>query len=222
MKFLIKKRTRYFDLDLITLPSIIREDTPEGRYYVTPDGRFPSVTTVLGRNSDKSWLKKWKERVVEDKAKQILTQAGIRGTAIHSLAENYLLNNDDWNKDVMPSNLFTFNQIKPFLDKRVGKVFGSELAVWSKSLQTAGTTDLFAEFDGINSIIDFKTSRGEKKEEDIEHYFIQATCYAMMLEELTSFKIPNIVILITSDYGDCNCFVKDKSQYVERVRNLFS
>ena len=43
------------------------------RLYLTPDGEsLPSVTTILSKTQDKSFLKKWKERVGEKKAEKLL------------------------------------------------------------------------------------------------------------------------------------------------------
>ena len=60
------------------------------RHYLTPDGVFPSVTTVLSNKLDKSGLEKWRARVGEEEAAKISTQAANRGTAIHDMAENDL------------------------------------------------------------------------------------------------------------------------------------
>ena len=57
-----------FNLDLIELPTLIRHDG-ESRYYETPTGqKYPSVTTVLDKTSDKSFLHAWRARIGEEKA----------------------------------------------------------------------------------------------------------------------------------------------------------
>jgi len=42
---------------------------PSGRTYHTPDGSYPSITTILGKTSDHTWLQKWIERVGEEEAR---------------------------------------------------------------------------------------------------------------------------------------------------------
>ena len=193
------------------------------RYYFAPDGgQYPSVTTVLGENKDKTFLQKWIDTVGEEKAEQIKVQAGNRGTALHTICEDYLLNKDVYPEGVMPANIMTFSNLKPVLDTRVGKVFAVEAPLYSKKLNTAGRTDCIAEFDGVVSIVDFKTSLKPKKEEWIQDYFLQATCYSLMAEALTDLKIPQIAIIITVDgQSEPQVFVKNKYLYVERVLEIF-
>jgi genome maintenance exonuclease 1 len=88
-------------------------------------------------------------------------------------------------------------------------------------LKTAGRTDLLAGWQGVNSIIDFKTSKRPKKEQYIENYFIQATCYSLMAEERTALKFPQIVIVIAVDHEDPQIFVRNRGQYVDRVLEIF-
>tara|TARA_Y100000389_G_scaffold201976_1_gene246082 strand:+ start:20979 stop:21647 length:669 start_codon:yes stop_codon:yes gene_type:complete len=185
----------------IKLPKLTRETTKKGRKYFTPEGnRYPSITTVLSLLS-KEGIKEWRKKVGEVEANKISTQAGVRGTAVHQLAEDYIDNKEDWNKGAMPSNLFSFNQIKPILDKRLNNVWYQEEFLYSDRLECAGQVDCIAEFDGELSIIDFKTSRKPKKEEWVTNYFIQAAFYAAAFYERTGIAIKQGVILITVD-GD--------------------
>jgi genome maintenance exonuclease 1 len=121
----------------------------------------------------------------------------------------------------MPANIDTFKKLRHIIDERIGKLFGLEYYVYSDRLKTAGATDCIAEFDGVNSIIDFKTSKKLKKEEWIESYFLQATCYAMMVEERLPLVIPQIVILIAVDHEEPQVFVKPKLGYIKKVEEIF-
>jgi genome maintenance exonuclease 1 len=160
--------------------------------------------------------------VGHERAEQIKVQAGNRGTAIHTICEDYLLNKDLYPEDVMPSNVMTFTNIKPILDKRIGQIYAVEAPLYSKTLNTAGRTDCIADFDGVVSIVDFKTSLKPKKEEWIEDYFLQATCYSLMAEALSDLKIPQIAIIISVDgQPEPQVFVKDKYLYVEKVLQIF-
>lgn len=193
------------------------------RHYATPDGKkYKSVTTILGEKTDKTALLEWRARVGEEEANRISTQAANRGTAIHSICENYLLNELNYPKGVMPTNIDTFKKLRPLIDENVGTIYGIEYYLYSHELKTAGATDCIAEWNGIPSIIDFKTSRKLKKEEWIENYFLQATCYAMMTEERTNTSIPQIVIMIAVDHEEPQVFVKDKQQYIDKVKQIFN
>jgi genome maintenance exonuclease 1 len=205
----------------VNLPDLETVSVDGKRHYVTPGGTFPSVTTVLGEKLSKDGLIAWRERVGEEEANKISTQAANRGTAIHALAEAYLMNNGNWKRGAMPTNLETFSRIKPHLDLNVGTIYGVEVPLWSDKLKTAGRTDLLAGWRGINSIIDFKTSRRIKTEDHIESYFLQATCYSMMAEERTGMKIPQIVIIIAVDHEETQVFVKERDKYVQRVLGIF-
>lgn len=216
------KRGRYFRPQLLDLPSIDATTTNEGRYYHTPIGDLPSVTTVLGRKLDKSGLEAWRARVGEEEANRVSTIATRRGSAIHDLAEKYLLDRDDYTSGAMPVNIATFETIRPVLDQRVTNVTCIEGALWSEVLHTAGRVDLIASFDDVPSIIDFKTSKRVKTEDDIQSYFLQATCYSLMLEERTGIITPNIVIIMAVDHDDPLVFVKSRELYVERVRDIFT
>ena len=192
------------------------------RYYDTPVGLFKSVTTILGERLDKSGLEAWRARVGEEQAQRVSTQASRRGTAIHSLAESYLMNDPDWNRGAMPFNLYTFSSIKPILDENIGSVYGVEIPLYSAELRAAGTCDLLAGYAGINSVVDFKTSKRVKREEDIEGYFIQATAYSVMAEELTGLSFPQIVIIMSVDHDNPLVFVKRRDDYIERTREVFA
>lgn len=193
------------------------------RHYVTPEGnKYQSVTTILSQKTDKTSLLEWRQRVGEVEANRISTQAATRGTAIHDIAEHYLLNNESFPKGAMPSNIDTFRQIRPIIDEHIGKIYGLEYFLYSDVLKTAGATDCICEFDGINSIVDFKTSKKPKKEEWIQNYFIQASCYAMMAEERLPLVIPQIAIIIAVDHEEPQLFVKPKYLYEDEVRELFA
>lgn len=193
------------------------------RHYVLEDGtKLKSVTTVLSEKSDKTFLEKWKRKLGEEESQKVIAQANRRGSSVHALAERYILNEEDYIKKEMPVNVDTFNQIKKYLDKYVDDVYGIELPLYSKTLKTAGRTDLIAEYCGETSIIDFKTSRKVKKEEWIQNYFLQATVYSMMFEYLYKIKVPQIVIIMAVDNDHPLVFVRERKNYVEQVLEIFN
>lgn len=211
-----------FKHDFIHLPTIHNEDTGNGRFYVTPEGnRYQSVTTFLSKFSDSGWLDEWIERVGVEQANKTSTQSKRRGTAVHSILEQISLNNPDYAKRQMPNNLMMAESIAKVLRARVSIIKGIEVGLWSHKLKIAGRADMFGVFDGIDSIIDFKTSKWPKNEDDILNYFLQCTLYAIMVEELTSIKVPQIVVLIGVDFEDAQVFVKNKSDYIPHLIEMF-
>lgn len=194
------------------------------RYYVLPDGltKLKSVTTIISENTDKTALLEWRKKVGEAEANKISTQAARRGTSIHKIAERYILNDPDYLKGEMPSNIESFKAIQGYLDQNVDNVLGVELPLFSKALKCAGRTDLVAQYDGTTSIIDFKTSRKPKKEEWIKSYFLQSTVYSMMFEYIYNIKVPQIVIMIAVDHEEPQIFIKDRGEYVNEVLDMFT
>lgn len=212
-----------FKHDFVDLPHITNEDTPNGRYYVTPLGaRYPSVTTFLSRFYDNSWLDDWRERVGEEAVARKSTQAKRRGTAVHSIIESIVLNQSEmkYSRGQMPNNLIMAKQIANVLRARAGIIKGLEVGLWSDRMKIAGRTDCIGEFDNQMSIIDFKTSAWPKSEEKIEGYFLQTTIYAMMLEEITDLIVPQIAIIIGVDNEEPQVFVKPKELFVPQVEAM--
>ncbi len=141
---------------------------------------------------------------------------------MHQLAEDFLLNKPDWASGAMPANLYTFKPCVRVLREHVGRVFGIEFPLWSDRLRTAGRADLVCEYDGVPSILDFKTSRKEKKDEHIWGYFVQKTTYAQMFEERTGLRIEKIVTLMPVDHEPLpSIWVKDRKEFDEEVDRVF-
>jgi len=210
-----------FEHNLLTFPKLTRVDGPNGRFYKTPDGDFKSVTTILSERLDHSAIDAWKQRVGPEEANRVSQQASRRGTAIHNLAEQYLLNNKDYAKGAMPINVQTFSFIRSILDNNIGTIYGIEALLYSRLLKAAGTADLLAEYNGINSIIDFKTSKRIKTEDQIESYFIQTAAYSLMAAEHSNYNFPQIVILMMVDNEDPLIFIKRARDYFPRVKEVF-
>jgi genome maintenance exonuclease 1 len=204
----------------VVLPTLTRKTTDTGRKYFTPEGNaYPSITTVLGV-LNKEGIIAWRKRVGEEEANKISQQASVRGTAVHKLAEDYLNNDPDWKEGAMPTNLFSFEDIKKIMDKRLNNIWMQEVFLYSDRLKTAGQVDCIAEFDGQLSIIDFKTSRKPKKEEWITSYFIQASFYAAAFYERTGIPIKQGVILITVDHNEPQVFKINTYDYLEHFLSV--
>jgi ATP-dependent exoDNAse (exonuclease V) beta subunit len=210
-----------FKHSFLNLPAINNEDTDNGRFYVTPDGnRYPSVTTFLSRFADLTWLEEWKERVGAEEVAKRSTQAKRRGTAVHAILEQVVLNNPKFARGHMPNNLAMANDMANVLRARAGIIKGIEVGLWSDKLKLAGRADCLGLFDGFMSIIDFKTSKWTKKAEDIEGYFLQTTIYAMMVEELTGLFVPQIAIIIGVDFEKPQVFTRPKHLFVPKILEM--
>jgi hypothetical protein len=183
--------------------------------YKDSDGIiYDSITTILSKSKDYSTLNKWKQKVGEPVAEYIMKNAANNGTIFHKLVEQHLKKETSYEKSLM-ANAHLQN-IRPLLDK-INNVQGLEVALVSKEMKVAGTTDCIASYDGIESIVDFKTSRAAKKKEWIEDYFLQGTFYAIAYHELTGILISQIVILISGEDGSLNEYIVSPSEYITKL-----
>ena len=203
----------YSDLDSVT--------KTKGRHYVDPDGnKYPSITTVLSILSREA-IQKWRERVGEEEANRISRVASSRGTKIHNIIEKYIANDPEYLQDEMPHNIQTFKDIQPILDQNLSKIYSIEAPLYSEHLGVAGRVDCVGVWNGKDSIIDWKTSRKEKKKEWISSYFMQAAAYAIMWEERTGRPIKQLVVAIAGDMGP-QVFIEDRDNWTDKLINTIS
>jgi genome maintenance exonuclease 1 len=197
----------------IDLPELSVIEGNGKRMYVTPDGKhYPSVTTVTGW-AKKEFFAEWRKKNPEQSA-----YALSRGNNFHKMIEDYL-NNKDVEKSLDNKTQNLFEQLKPELG-RIDNILAQEIPLWSDNLKLAGRVDCIAEFDNKLSIIDFKTSKKTKDEFEIEEYFLQATCYAIMLEERTGIAISNIVIMMSCDDGNTVIFQERPKKYIKKLMGV--
>ena len=193
----------------------VTKDT--GRVYTDPNNNtYPSITTVLSILSEDA-IKAWKARICEEEANRISKAASSRGTAVHDLLERYVNNKSDFDKGVEPYIMQSFYDVKPALDRCLTKVYAQEAGLYSERLGVAGRVDCVGEWDGVNSIIDYKTSKKLKKKEWIDSYFMQSTAYAIMWEERTGMPIKQIVVFIAVDNEDPQIFIEDRDNWTEKL-----
>ena len=187
-----------FNHDLIDIEQLVQINEDGKRHYETPNGnRYPSVTTVLAVLS-KAAIQEWRNRVGEKTANRISRQSSSRGTNAHKIIERYISNEDNYINGSMPDSVELFKHIQPVLDKKIDNVRMIEGRLWSDEYKIAGTVDLIADWDGILSAIDWKTSLKHVNDDHpkLEKYKIQGTAYAKMFEERTGIEVPQIVVAI--------------------------
>ena len=142
---------------------------------------------------------------------------------MHNICERFMLNQENIFQKEMPTSIVLFKHIKELLEEKIGIVYGNEIPLYSKKLRTAGRTDVVCQYEGIDSIVDFKTSTRDKKEEWIEDYYLQSTAYAIMVEEMYNINIPQIVIIIAVEEGESKrqVFIKKTEEYYDKVVDVF-
>ena len=199
----------------INLPEIKATTTDGVRLYETPEGnKYPSITTVLSVRNKKG-LFEWRKRVGEDVANYVARKAATRGTHVHHMCEDYLNNDFDEEKNkkkFLPYVLF--NQLRESVLQKIDNIYAQECGLYSDKYKVAGRVDCIAEYDGVLSIIDFKTSTKERSDAWNESYYIQASAYAEMFEERTGVAIEQVAILVVTEDGIVQEFVKNKKEYL--------
>ena len=195
---------------------MITENKNGKRHYATPSGElYPSITTILGE-LNKAAISAWRKRVGETEANKISGKASRRGTRLHSVCESYIQNEEEYLNGETPHIVELFKTIEPILE-RVDNIQGVELALYSDHFGIAGRTDCIAEFDGVLSIIDYKTSNKIKKKEWCEKFFAQGTFYGIAYEELTSIPVPQVVIIIAVENEQPQLFVEKRDDWVDKI-----
>tara|TARA_Y100001963_G_C6746054_1_gene431646 strand:+ start:474 stop:1160 length:687 start_codon:yes stop_codon:yes gene_type:complete len=198
------------------------------RFYETPEGnKYPSITTVLS-NRKKEGLFEWRKRVGNDVANHIARTSAARGTSIHHMCEDYLNN---MHKD-FPSKFeehekkflhyCLFKQLRDEALKNINNIYAQEAGLYSDKYKVAGRVDCIAEYNSILSIIDFKTSTRERTDSWNENYYIQGSAYAEMFEERTGIKTDQVVILVVTEDGTVQEFIKTKHDYLPMLEETIN
>ena len=163
-------------------------------------------------------------RVGEKVADEITRAATTRGNEVHKLAELYVKNELKEQQSLFDEKKSTpqlmFDRLSAVLDRKLGVINAVEAPLYSDELRVGGRVDLIAEWDGVPSIIDFKTSSKPKRDNWIKGYYLQSSAYAAMYEERTGIKINQIVIAIAVENLEVQVFIKKPSDYIQEFIDL--
>lgn len=199
------------------LPDLVSQTGADGkRYYTTPTGvKLPSVTTVVGAMK-KASIMEWRNAVGPEEANRVSRAASGRGNRVHNLAEKWLRNEAiQWNRE-MPDSTVMFRSLIPHMD-RINNIHYIEQALWSENIGMAGRVDLIAEWDGVLSVIDWKTSSKVKTLEDIPDYMAQCVAYAAMYQEHVGVPVDQIVIVMAVEQNDPIIFIEKTEDHINTL-----
>ena len=200
-------------------PALKRVTAKNGqRQYTGDDDQpVPSVTTVLSDTGDKTALIAWRKRVGDAEANRVSKEAAGLGTKVHNALEKYVLQEDYDIKGNNHISIMAKNMLDEMIDKglsQVNEIWGVEVALIAKGLY-AGTSDAIGMFNGVPSVIDFKTSKKIKKREWIEDYFLQGCAYALAHNEMFGTDIKQVAILMIDRQGNYADFVIEGNEFEE-------
>jgi genome maintenance exonuclease 1 len=200
-------------------PTLNRVTINNLRHYT--DGTFdpvPSVTTILSTMSKSNGLTEWISRVGEETATTIKNESAKVGEVMHQNIENFLHDN---------LSSVTGNLLEKILSRLIisdlkvnlNETWGIECNLYYPDLY-AGTADLIGVYKGKPTVIDFKNSRSDKKEEWIDSYFMQAAAYSIAHNYLFGTNIESCVILMATWNGSLKVFEKTNEDF-EHYKNLW-
>jgi genome maintenance exonuclease 1 len=215
-----KKSKIFQHTNKVIVEKVEQINTDSGRFYQTPTGaRYPSVTTVVGL-MNKDAIMEWRRRVGAEEANKISSKAASRGTRVHKICEEYINNEDVYNKKYSIIDLESFSRLRKVIDEKIDNVHLQEVKLYSDYLEMAGTVDCVAEYEGKLSIIDFKTAMKPKEKSYITNYFCQASAYAIMYEERTGIPVTQTVVMISVDDEEPQIFVEKRNNYVKNLMEV--
>jgi genome maintenance exonuclease 1 len=185
-------------------PASIRSSIEGKRHYEITGQKLPSVTTILSATQSpekKVKLEEWKKRVGTQQADRIRDVSAMRGTAMHTYLEGYILGEN--HLDLTSIGREAERMANVVIEKGLGdlgEVWGSEVTLYYPGLY-AGATDVVGMYGGREAIIDFKQTNKPKQREWIDDYFTQLAAYAMAHNQVYDTKIQSGIILMCSK--DC-------------------
>jgi len=190
------------------------------RIYDFNGMRMPSVTTILSKTKDQSFLTAWKNKVGHENAERIKNVSASRGTAMHKFLEKHVdgIGYDDLTTLGREAKAMANKIIEDGLSK-VSEYYGSEVMLYYPDLY-AGSTDLVCMHDGMETIVDFKQANRPKKEEWIEDYYLQIAAYAMAHDYVHGSNIQQGVIMVCTPDLYCQEF-KCEGEKMRHYRHEF-
>ena len=166
------------------------------RLYDVNGSRLPSVTTILGKTKDQTFLKDWIKSKGAKEAERIKNLSSNRGTAMHKFLEHYIIGSgyDDLTELGQKAKTMAEKIIDVGLTP-VEEWYGSEVTLYYPGLY-AGSTDLVCLHNGKETVVDFKQANRPKKEESIDDYKMQIAASAMAHDYVHESNIEQGVIMV--------------------------
>lgn len=154
--------------------SFERVDIKGRRYYATPLGLLPSVTTVLKETQaakDRAGIERWRRKEGAVEADRITAESAARGTRMHEMIEHYMKTGEEgsgpWWKSIA-SVVRAVDRTRPYsIEQAVCAAAGY-----------AGTYDFLGYCGDDEALLDWKSARKKKRREYVKDHFCQAAAYA--------------------------------------------
>lgn len=173
------------------------------RHYEIGGVTRPGVTTIIDITSDKTFLKRWEERIGVEQAEIVRVQAARRGTALHKRIETKLLFGDQEQLSLFDQQFeeehglcsevdYLWMSAEPFLDTVGEPVLIEGPVYWQPPFEEqrmfgtgfAGTIDCVTRDPKTGGLVcrDWKSSLRRKPEEWLASYCLQQAAYALAFD----------------------------------------
>jgi genome maintenance exonuclease 1 len=168
--------------------------------YDVNSEKLPSVTTILNATKSKEArenLNRWRTKLGAAAADKITKEATSRGQAMHDFLEKFLLGK--LNLDLLGDNTLERQMadqiIENGLRNKINEIWGVEATLYYPE-RYAGAADLICNYEGKDSIVDFKNSSQLRKDEWNTDYYLQLSAYQMAHNKVYGTDINQGVILV--------------------------
>ena len=188
-------------------------------YINKNDIEVPSVTTII-KLLNKPFIAKWANSLgwKRQSYDKVLEESANKGTFVHEVLNAYIFRQGKKfnlsNPEVMN---FLYETIDIFKDFEKSNDFKPVWGEKSFSLEKfGGTVDLYCNLNGLDTIIDFKTSK-----RFYSSHFIQLGAYIQLLEA-NEYNVDQVGILrIRDGYSELKLLQRDEMEkYIELFNKL--
>lgn len=170
----------------------MRKDIGGQRFYETPVGLVPSVTTVLGIIDKGKAFKNWLIKQSQEEVDKVNEEACDLGTRVHEHIEHWIkckIEGLRFNRIILPDEAPCMGAFWKWEKEHRVHYVKSEMFIYHPE-GWAGTLDIIAYVDDKLSLIDIKTSKGF-----YDTMELQLAAYSMGYEYIEKEKLERRYIL---------------------------
>lgn len=154
-------------------------------YLINGEKLYPSITTILKYYPKSEQLTKWAAEQGWEESREILSDAGRRGTQVHEAIHQLLTGSEIIKEHFELSEWWKLNAFKSWYEENNQKgsqgiqIIETEKRIVSQKYRYAGTVDCLCRLDDKVFVIDWKTSKNA-----YPHFALQVAAYAHALVEM--------------------------------------